>query len=276
MAVTLKDRLARQASGIGEVSFNIAGSEEPQLVLLPLSVIDPDPNQPRQHIGNLNGLADSIQEYGVLQPIIVEALSTGRYRILAGERRYAACKNLNLETVPCLVRTVVEQSRLTLQIIENIQRQDLHPVEEARAFQRLIDDFNLTQRDLALRLGKSLPDINQTLRILDLGEDTLAKIQESEHATKSLLLEIAKQANPDQQRVMLEKMLTGELTVSIAKATNRPKQLAKSRELVCTIPLVGATITIRFQTGSLTLERIVTALHQAEASYRTLNATAKL
>src|SRR5271157_2053158 len=159
MAITLRDRLARQAAGAVQLDFDPIGRDEPKLVTLPLRLIDPDPRQPRKNPGDLADLALSIREHGVLQPLIVEAVDGGRYRLLTGERRFRACCNLGLESAPCLVRTVVEQSRLALQLIENLHRKDLHPLEEAEALKRLIDEFNLTQRDLSRRLGESLSSI---------------------------------------------------------------------------------------------------------------------
>src|SRR5262245_57230889 len=122
MATALKDRLARQASGGTELDFDPTGRDEPRMLLLSLSLIDRDPNQPRRDLGDLADLALSIQEHGVLQPILVESTAGGRFRIVAGERRFAACQSLRMETIPCIVRTVEPQSRLALQLIENIQR----------------------------------------------------------------------------------------------------------------------------------------------------------
>lgn len=268
MALSLKDQLARQASGTTEPRFNPTTSDEPQLLNLPLALIDPDPNQPRQQLGDLEELANSIQEYGVLQPIIVEAMPKGRYRLLAGERRLAAARTLILPTIPCLVRTVADQSRLTLQLIENVQRQDLHPLEEARAFRRLLQEFNLSQRELAQRLGKSVADINQTLRILDLPAEILGEIHSFERASKSVLLEIAKIADPTQQHTLWEQAKADSLSVRDIKKATKSRGLIRRPGMVCSIAVSEALITIRFERGDLTPERVVAALHQATASYQ--------
>jgi ParB family chromosome partitioning protein len=162
MASDLKSRLARQASGETNLGFDPSGRDEQRLAELSLDLIDPDPNQPRKDLGNLSDLALSIREHGLIQPIVVEPNDTGRFRILAGERRFAACRSLGLTTIPSLIRSAVEQSRLELQLVENLHRKDLHPLEEARAFKRLMDEFNLTQRDMARRLGKSLAAVPST------------------------------------------------------------------------------------------------------------------
>ena len=266
MALALKDRLARQAAGETQLNFDPTGRDEPQLVSVPLRLIDPDPHQPRQNLGDLADLALSIREHGVLQPIIVEAKDGGRYQVLTGERRFAACRSLGMETAPCLVRTVVEQSRLALQLIENLHRQDLHPLDEAQAFQRLMDEFNLTQRDLARRLGKSLSSINETLRLLELVPGVLADVRTSEHASKSVLLEIAKEADPLRQQELWKQAQAGQLTVRQARTGKDPA--GQPRAAVCKISLAEATVVVRFKAGQGTPERVRAALEQALQLYQ--------
>jgi ParB family chromosome partitioning protein len=263
MAFGLKDRLARQASGETDLGFDPLGTNEPRLVSILLDLIDPDPNQPRKTLGDLSELAASIGEHGVINPIIVEVSGSGRYRIVAGERRFAAGRTLGLQTVPCIVRTVAEQSRLTLQLIENLQRKDLHPVEEARAFKRLMDEFNLTQRELAQRLGKSLAAVNQTLRILDLNSEVLADVQTSEHANKSVLLEIAKEADSMRQLELWQQAQAGQLTVRGARNGKSDVLSRKSRKAACTIELTDAKVVIRFSSGEATPDRVCQALEFA-------------
>jgi len=259
MALNLKDRLARQAAGGSQLQFDPTGRDEPRLVELYLSVIDPDPNQPRRDLGDLTDLALSIREHGVLQPIIVEGDNTGRYRILAGERRFAACRSLGMEAIPCIVRTVAEQSRLALQIIENLHRKDLHPVEEARSMRRLMEEFNLSQRELAQRVGKSLGAVNQILRILDLDAEVLSAVERNPGLNnKSLLLEIAKQSDPALQKTLLDRAQAGELTVREARKASSGRPAPKSE--VCTIRLPDSTVQVRFQSGEATRERVAIAL----------------
>lgn len=258
MALNLKDRLARQAAGGSQLQFDPTGRDEPRLVELYLSVIDPDPNQPRRDLGDLTDLALSIREHGVLQPIIVEGDNTGRYRILAGERRFAACRSLGMESIPCIVRTVAEQSRLALQIIENLHRKDLHPIEEARSMRRLMEEFNLSQRELAQRVSKSLGAVNQILRILDLDAEVLSAVERNPAMNKSLLLEIAKQPDPAQQKALWDRAQAGELTVREARSASTGRPSPKSD--VCTIRLPDSTVQVRFQSGEATRERVAIAL----------------
>src|SRR5580658_7521307 len=268
MAATLKDRLARQASGDTDLGFDPFGAEEPRLVSILLEFIDPDPDQPRKSLGDLAELASSIRAHGLINPIIVEVVGSGRYRIIAGERRFAACRSLGLTTVPCIVRTVAEQSRLILQLIENLQRKDLHPVEEARAFKRLMDEFNLTQRDLAQRLGKSLAAVNQTLRILCLTDEMLADVQTSEHASKSVLLEIAKEPDRERQLSLWRQTKAGALTVRKARAAKRRTSPVSQTPTKATIELPGAKVFIRFRVGEATSDRICEILELALSMQR--------
>ena len=259
----LKERLARQASGSTSLDFDRAGGDDPRLVSIPIDLISPDPQQPRRNLGDLAELEASIREHGLIHPIIVDAVGPGRYRVIAGERRLAACRNLQLKAALCIVRTVAEHSRLTLQLVENLQRKDLHPLEEARAFQRLMKEFDLTQRDLALRLGKSVGAINQTLRILSLNPEVLADAQTSEHATKSLLLEIAKETEPERQAKLWEEARDGSMSVRTARGARPTVSLSPPRKSTCTIEVPDARVIIRFSTGPATPDRVCEALKAA-------------
>ena len=263
MALALKDRLALQAAGETQLSFDPTGRDEPRLAALPLALIDPDPNQPRQNLGQLADLALSIREHGVIQPLIVEALAGGRYRLLAGERRFAACRSLGLQTAPCVIRTVAEHSRLALQLIENLHRKDLHPVEEARACQRLMAEFKLEQKDLARRLGKSPNSVCETLRILDLSPEVLAQVRTSEVATKSALLEIVKEPDPARQQELWARVQAGQASVSDLKAQRQRKSPPAKRPKVWKSVIGDATVVVRFPSGEVTPERVTAALEGA-------------
>lgn len=241
------------------------GGDEARLVRLPMGALDPDPNQPRTTLGDVTDLALSIRQHGLLNPIIVEATAAGRYRILAGGRRFSACKRLGMDAVDCIVRTVEEQARLALQLIENMHRKDLSPVEEARGMRRLMEEFNLTQRDLAQQVGKSVASVNQTLRVLDLDPTLLASVQTSEWMSKSVLLEIAKETDPQRQRDLWDQARAGRLTVREARATKVRPPSARSR--LVTIPLPDASVAVRVRGDDVSPERIVDALRCAIARF---------
>jgi ParB family chromosome partitioning protein len=260
MAASLKDKLARQASGETRLDFDPTGRDEQRLLPIRMGSIEPDPQQPRTDISDVDELAQSIRLHGLLQPIVVEPIEDGRkYRILAGHRRYKACQEAGLETIPCIVRTVQEHTRLELQVIENIHRRDLSPIEEARALKRLQDEFELDQRGLADRLGKSLGSVNQTLRILSLSDEALASVQTSERLSKSVLLEVAKEKDPQRQLSLIDKAKAGELRVRTARQERGRGGNEKPKPAVHNIVLDNATITIRFRKMTVSKgERIAT------------------
>jgi ParB family transcriptional regulator, chromosome partitioning protein len=144
-----------------------------QLWHIPLSEIIPNRDQPRKHFKEkeLQDLVSSIKEHGVMQPIAVSELSDGNYEIIAGERRFRASQMAGVSTIPAVVKSVTDQERLELALIENIQRQDLNPIEEGFSYRRLIHEFGLTQQEVAHRVGKSRPVIANTIRLLDLPEE---------------------------------------------------------------------------------------------------------
>lgn len=139
---------------------------------IPISEIVPNREQPRKHFAHdeLEDLVQSIKQHGILQPLTVTEHADGGYELIAGERRLRAAQIAGLVAVPALVRSVTDQEKLELALIENIQRQNLNPIEEAFAYQRLMDEFGLTQEDVAAQVGKSRPAIANTVRLLDLPE----------------------------------------------------------------------------------------------------------
>lgn len=147
---------------------------------LSLSKIYPNPDQPRKVFdeGALNDLANSIREHGVISPIVVNGNPDGTYMIIAGERRYRAAKLAGLETIPAVVKEYDEREIREISLIENLQREDLNPIEAADAMKQLMDEYNLTQEELAVRLGKSRPAIANTLRLLTLAGEVIALVRE--------------------------------------------------------------------------------------------------
>ncbi len=143
------------------------------LLALPLDVIERGQYQPRTQFDEaaLEELAASIREQGLLQPIVVRPLKSGHYEILAGERRWRACQLAGLEQIPALVRDLQDQDALAITLIENIQREDLHALEEARALRRLVEEFQLTHAQAAAAVGRSRSAISNLLRLLELSPE---------------------------------------------------------------------------------------------------------
>lgn len=149
---------------------------------LSIGSLHPNPRQPRTHFDEsaLVELADSIKANGILQPILVRPRTQGGYEIVAGERRYRAALRAGLKQVPVIVRDLTDEETLALALIENLVREDIGPLETARAFRRLMDDFGWTQEEMGQRVGKSRPSIANSLRLLELPEPILISLEKGE------------------------------------------------------------------------------------------------
>ena len=180
-----------QSSAEAQAATRSAGAES----LVPLSLIDANPAQPRTTIRAeaLEQLARSIQESGVVQPILVRPVANGRFQIIAGERRFRAAQKLGLPTIPAVVRTVADDRVLEFALVENIQREELTPIEEAQALRRLQDELGLTQEALASKVGKDRATVANTIRLLRLPAEVREEVQRGTlsagHARALLALE---------------------------------------------------------------------------------------
>jgi ParB family transcriptional regulator, chromosome partitioning protein len=159
----------QQGLGRGLASLIPQRSQGGGSIEIPLSRIQPNPRQPRQRIGEaeLEALAASIREHGVLQPVLVTETLDG-YQLIAGERRFRASRIAGLERIPAIVRHLADRDHLELALVENLQREDLGPMEEAVAFRSLVDDFGMSHDEIATRIGRARSTIANTIRLLDL------------------------------------------------------------------------------------------------------------
>lgn len=204
-----------------------------KVILLKLSQVEPNRAQPRKQFDEekLAALADSIREHGVLQPILVQEIAGGQYQIIAGERRWRASRLAKIKEIPAIVRTYDEQTVMEVALIENLQRENLNPVEEALGYKQLMDEFNLTQEKIAQRVGKSRPAVANALRLLALSESVLALLKAGKlfggHARAILSL-------PTQQlqEVLAARIVEGQLSVRQAEALAKilPKEKNKKSE----------------------------------------------
>ncbi|MCX6781268.1 MAG: ParB/RepB/Spo0J family partition protein [Candidatus Magasanikbacteria bacterium] len=201
---------------------------------LPVGEVVANPQQPRRIFNEeeLQELSDSIREHGVLQPITVSERQDGKFEIIAGERRWRASKRAGLATIPAIVRTTTEHEKLELAIIENVQRVDLSPIDEAFSYKRLYDEFGLTMDQVAERVGKSRPHVSNMIRLLDLPEaakDALGQGKITMGKARALLSLSSEQEQLDVLRSMLgEGMTTREVEarVSSTHAARVPKPKA--------------------------------------------------
>jgi ParB family chromosome partitioning protein len=180
---------------------------------IPVEWIIPDPNQPRKNFDDksLKELASSIKQHGLLEPILVRPVGNGRFQIVLGERRFRACKLLDLKTIRAEVRELTDNQVLEIQLVENLQRKDLNPVEEAETFRRMAEELGYTHEDIARKIGKSREYVSNKLRLLKLPEDIRralleGKISES-HARALLPL------GESRQKQVFNEILTKELNI---------------------------------------------------------------
>jgi ParB family transcriptional regulator, chromosome partitioning protein len=167
--------MARPGMGRGLAAILPEAAAEPELRQLPVESIRRNPQQPRTQFGpdSLKALAASLAEAGVVQPLIVRPLRDGRFELIAGERRWRAAREAGLQTVPAIVRDEDEAERLQTALIENMAREDLNPVDEARACAALVEELGLSKKQLARRLGRSRSAISNLIRLLDLPDEVL-------------------------------------------------------------------------------------------------------
>lgn len=225
-----------------------------------ITSVKPNPRQPRLEMDQeeLTSLSNSIKEHGVLQPIVVlPADSKGSFTLIAGERRLRAAKQAGLNEIPALVRDVDERSQLELALIENLQRSDLSPLEAAEGYRQLIEDFDLSHEDIAVRIGKSRTAVTNTIRLLKLSAAVRSALQEGKitegHARALLTLSSAQAQSAALQTVLsrelnvrqteeLVRKLSGERKSSKPKATKSPEEKALEDQLR---EALGTRVTLR-------------------------------
>ncbi|MCF0261427.1 MAG: ParB/RepB/Spo0J family partition protein [Sphaerochaetaceae bacterium] len=207
---------------------------------LDITAVKPNPNQPRKTFDPtaLSELRDSIISQGVLQPILVEEIADNTYVIIAGERRYRAAKLAGLKTIPAIVRSFSDLQRLEVSLIENIQRENLNPVEEARAYQYLLTQAGIKQEELALKVGKSRPTITNSLRILNLPDKMLDALEKgyfsAGHARAILSVN-----NPADQEILFNKIIDEDM--SVRQAESFASDLNSGKRAVNKLPIAKET-----------------------------------
>ena len=196
-----------------------AGGAKDGLFTVPLDAISPNPHQPRSNVDQdkLAELAASIREHGLIQPLIVTETAPGSYSLIAGERRWRAAALAGLSEIPVVVKDVSPRDMLELAIIENVQRDDLNAIEEAVAYQQLIDEFGMTQKGVAKSVGKSRPTVANMVRLLRLGPNIQAAVVDGQisgaHARALLPL-----PTPEAQAAVMQTIIKNELSVRQVEA----------------------------------------------------------
>jgi len=228
----------RLGRGLEALLPSLASEQETGTVEVPLSQIEPNPYQPRLDFdpASLEELAQSIREHGVIQPVVVRRRAPDRYELVVGERRLRAAKLAGLQTIPAIVGDFSEGQMMELAVVENLQREDLNPIEEAQAYQTLIEEFGLTQEQLAQRIGKSRPHISNTLRLLNLPEKLQHLVRQGKlsagHARALLGISSAAEQETLAERIIRQRLSvrqTEELVRQAAQSAGKVSRQARSQ-----------------------------------------------
>jgi ParB family chromosome partitioning protein len=226
-------------SGLGKgLDALIPASSQPQegILQVPVDSVRRNPRQPRMHFDpqELEELTASVREHGILQPLIVSAEADGSYTLIAGERRLEAARRAGLRTVPVLVRQIGERERLELALIENLQRADLNPLEEAEAYRQLHEEFGLSHEEIARQVGKSRVAITNTLRLLSLAQPLKQALLEgaiSEGHARALLTLSTPEAQVAALRTVLQQGLTVRQTEELVRKLSGERPQPKPARL---------------------------------------------
>ncbi len=200
-------------------------------VSLPISQVEPGLNQPRKRFDQaaLDDLAESIRVHGIIQPLTVRRLSTGYYQIIAGERRWRAAKAAGLQEVPAVIIEADDRKVMELGLIENLQREDLNPAEEARGYRTLMEEYGLTQEQVAQQMGKSRPAITNTLRLLALPDEVLTLVEEGSLSSGHARAILGAPTAP-LQREAAKRVIESQLSVRQTEALIRTLQKEKKEK----------------------------------------------
>jgi ParB family transcriptional regulator, chromosome partitioning protein len=230
--------------------------------MVPIDEIDPNPNQPRQVMGDLSELIASIAEKGIIEPLVVRQRGS-RFQIVAGERRYQASVQLGLRELPVVVRDVDETEMLELALIENLQRKDLTAFEESEALHGLAESCGYTHEDLARRLGKSRTSVTESLALHGIPEEVRNLCRLADITSKSLLLQIVRQETPQKMTALVEKIASqgGATRQQVREATAKPKPGRPKHYVFAFRPESKAyNLKLSFNKGRASREDVIEAL----------------
>ena len=241
-------------------------SERPRPTNLRLTQVELDPTQPRKDVGDISDLVSSISTHGLINALVVEQVDSKRFRLIAGERRFRACKQAGLKVVPAIVRTVEDQQRLELQLIENLHRKNLDPFEESAGYQRLMEEFSLTQAQVAQSMGKSRTHVTQTLSLASIPEEVRVRCQSSDiPLSRETLYLIAKQSVIEKMLEILQDSQSGrpfeERRQRARKGAARTTTPKKPKEVYSTNH--GVTVIVQSLSEELDREQSIEGLKEA-------------
>ena len=229
--------------------------------MIAIEDLEPNPYQPRQQMGDLTELTSSIVEKGVLEPLIVRRHG-GVFQIISGERRYQAALQAGLSELPCVERNVDDQETLELALVENIQRKDLTPFEEGEAFGQLVHHHGYTHEALAKRIGKSRTSITESLSLNGMPDDIKNLCRLADIASKSLLLQVVRQDNPEKMAVLVERISSDSLSRDQTRKVSRKPRRGRPKNFVFKYGARGNPFRLQmtFRKSEVEREEIITAL----------------
>ena len=236
--------MAKKNSGLGRgldaIFFDNALAEENAnkentITFIKISLVDPKSDQPRKYFDEaaLADLAESIRENGLLQPILVREYGDGRYQIIAGERRFRACRIAGLSEIPAIIMDRDDKNAAQIALIENIQREDLNPLEEAMAYRSLREEYGMTQEELSYKVGKSRSAIANSLRILELPEEILVMVASKELSAGHARTLLGVKDREDMillAQIAVEQDLSVRALEEAVKKANKPKKVKEETE----------------------------------------------
>lgn len=254
-------------SGLGKglgalIPTDVTGGAGSSLTEVAVSAIKPNPHQPRAHFDeeSLAGLTASIRELGILQPVLVRSVGDGAYELIAGERRWRAAKRAGLQTVPVVVRETEDLGSLEQALVENLHREDLNALEQAAAYQQLVEDFGLTQEEVAKRVGKSRSAVANTLRLFQLPPKIQAMIADNRLSAGHARALLGTPDRPFQER-LAERILADGLSVRETevevKAHEQPDNGDEAPEAAAPAPKAASAVPPLAEPGLLELEHLL-------------------
>lgn len=216
--------------GLDALLPGTAEDSEGSLKEINIGDVIPNPRQPRQVVNEekLSELAESIKEHGIVQPIVVRPIEDGKFELIAGERRWKACLLLNMEKIPAVIRNYGDLEAAAVALIENVQRENLSPLEEARAYRILMEDFGLTQEDVSRRVGKSRPFVGNMVRLLTLPEG-IQKLMTSNQLSPGHARALLGLQDEGRQMSAAKKIIRNQLNVRQAESLVKTLSRIKSR-----------------------------------------------
>ena len=242
-----------------------ASSGTPIGRIVPIDQLDPNPDQPRQVMGDLAELMASVAEKGIIEPLIVRQ-RRGRFQIVAGERRYQAAVQVGLKELPVLIREVHDSEMIELALVENLQRRDLSPFEEAEALHTLVQDHGLKHEDLSRRLGKSRTSVTESISLHSMPEEVRDLCRLADIKSKSLLLQIVRQPNRQKMIALVEELTRGFHPATREAARAVVARVSRGRPKAFTFKYIQPektfNLSLKFKKSRVNRDEIISALNQ--------------